>query len=49
MKSSWNFDENKSYLNQQEEEHGDNPFAAFRWLFLAKSSAIFQKIKNHLG
>jgi len=27
------FDENKSYLNQQEEEHGDNPFAALGGFF----------------
>ena len=27
------FDENKSYLNQQEEEHGDNPFAALDGFF----------------
>lgn len=27
------FDENKSYLTQQEEEHGDNPFAALGGFF----------------
>ncbi len=27
------FDDNKSYLNQQEEEHGDNPFAALGGFF----------------
>lgn len=37
------FDENKSYLNQQEEEHGDNPFAALGG-FLAKA-LLFSKIK----
>ena len=27
------FDENKTYLTQQEEEHGDNPFAALGGFF----------------